>query len=367
MTDGISAIELARARLGRLRRRAQASIRPRVSLPAEVVAHTEVERILPPPQVAPRGQTVLTLTQQFDYGDPARGMAYEETAFLHTLLHMGFEVRRFDFATLAARYGTRTMNEALMEAVHLWQPRLVFAMLTGDQLDPEALRAIRRPGLTTLNWFADDQWRFEQFSMRWAPEFDAVVTTSEEAAARYATLPGVRAVLSQFGFDPTFFRKIERPKTHDVAFIGLPHSDRRATIERIRSEEIEVVTRGVGWPEGRASFREMAELWARSRICLNLSATSSGNVHQVKGRDFEVPGSGELLLTQAHPAIERYFVPGEEIATYRDADDLVPQIRALLADDARRERIAAAGYERAHGEHTYRHRFEAIFSELGID
>lgn len=179
-------------------------------------------------------------------------------------------------------------------------------------------------------------------------------------------MPGVRPVLSQFGFDPNFFRKLEREKVHDVVFIGQPHGRRREIIERLRAAGIEVVTRGVGWPEGRASFSEMAELTARARINLNLSMTSRGGVHQVKGRDFEVPGAGELLLTQDHPDLARHFVPGEEVATYRDEEDILPQVRALLADEPLRTRIAAAGFARASREHTYRHRFETIFSEIGL-
>jgi len=87
---------------------------------------------------------------------------------------------------------------------------------------------------------------------------------------------------------------------------------------------------------------------------------------QIKGRTFEVPGSGGFLLTEAAPRLEEYFLPGREVGVFSDADDLVEQVDRWLADPQGRTAVAEAGYRRALAEHTYDHRFAAIFSAAGL-
>lgn len=88
---------------------------------------------------------------------------------------------------------------------------------------------------------------------------------------------------------------------------------------------------------------------------------------QIKGRTFEVPGCGGFLLTEAAPRLEEYFVPGREVGVYEDPDDLVVQIERWLSRPEERAAVAAAGHRRALEEHTYDHRFAAIFAEAGLE
>jgi spore maturation protein CgeB len=87
---------------------------------------------------------------------------------------------------------------------------------------------------------------------------------------------------------------------------------------------------------------------------------------QIKGRNFEVPGCGGFLLTERVPHLERYFEPGREIGVYDGADELVEQVGYWLEHEDERAAVAAAGYRRVLAEHTYDHRFEAIFARLGL-
>ena len=82
---------------------------------------------------------------------------------------------------------------------------------------------------------------------------------------------------------------------------------------------------------------------------------------QIKGRNFEIPGSGGFLLTQYAGGIEEYFVPGLEIATFSNDGELLERIQYFLSHDREREAIKSAGYQRALTDHTFQKRFEDIF------
>ena len=51
---------------------------------------------------------------------------------------------------------------------------------------------------------------------------------------------------------------------------------------------------------------------------------------------------------------------------YDDLDGLIEQSRYWLEHDEERTKLAEAGYRRVMAEHTYDHRFDAIFTAIGI-
>ena len=96
----------------------------------------------------------------------------------------------------------------------------------------------------------------------------------------------------------------------------------------------------------------MYEILRRSKITLNfhidLAEDWANNM-----RLYEATGSGALLLTDQKRNLAEIFVPGEHVAAYTSAEDCVRQIESLLGDDARRERIAAAGQAHAIATQNY--------------
>lgn len=318
----------------------------------------------PPPG---RRLRIVYVAMRHDYGSPARGLSFEEHAFYHSLLMMGHELLRFDFMALSRHHSRMGVNRMLLDAVYRYAPDLMFCVLFRDELDPRAVKEVSEQTPTaTFNWFTDDHWRYETFSRRWAPAFNWVSTTSAEAHGKYRRDGFGHAILTQWACNPHLFRPLGLPRTRGATFIGQPHGDRRRVIAGLRRTGIAVETWGQGWPAGRISQREMLRVINESKVNLNLSNASRGGVEQVKGRDFEVPGCGGFLLTRASPEIDRCYEVGREIVCYRDAADLTEKIRHYLAHDDEREAIAAAGYRRVLAEHTYEHRFAAVFDRMGL-
>lgn len=329
---------------------------------------------------------ILYVAMAHDYGRPELGPSFEEMNFRSALEGIGHELVPFDFKAREIQVGRERMNRELVEVAENVRAELIFFFLYEDEVPPETIRAAKQAGASvTMNWFADDHWRFEDFSRHYAPALDWVVTTDHAAMAKYRALGHPGTILSQWACNRYAYRRIEAPLEHDVTFIGMPHGNRREVIERLRSASFKVECWGRGWPAGRLRHDEMVRVFGTSRVNLNLSNSSApprgararlgalvrGIGHrsrpsQIKGRNFEVPGSGGFLLTERLPHLDEYFDLGREVAVFNSTEELVDQVAYWLDHPDERAAVAEAGHARVLAEHTYDHRFARIFETAGL-
>jgi len=113
----------------------------------------------------------------------------------------------------------------------------------------------------------------------------------------------------------------------------------------------------------RRRSRILPDFWHASR---NLRSYFQKKIPQIKARPFEITGSGGFCITGAADDTESYFIPGKEIAIYKDTNDLIEKIRYYLKHDDERKAVAKAGYERALREHNYNSRLVSVFEQLGL-
>jgi len=329
---------------------------------------------------------ILYVAMAYDYGRPELGPSFEEMNFRSALEGMGHEVLPFDFKEREGAVGRERMNRELVDLAGDARPDLAFFFLYENEIEPDVIRAVKGAGAgATMNWFADDHWRFKSFSRRYAPAFDWAVTTDHAAVAKYGALGHHGAILSQWACNRYAYGRTDEPIEHDVTFVGMPHGNRREIIGRLRSAGYAVECWGRGWPEGRLGHKEMVRVFGTSRVNLNLSNSSTpsntlrarvgawvrGVEHrprpsQIKGRIFEVPGSGGFLLSERLPHLDEYFELGSEIAVFDSEEDLVHQAGYWLEHPEQRTEVAEAGYRRVLAEHTYDHRFAEIFAVAGL-
>lgn len=334
---------------------------------------------------------ILYVAMAHEYGRAELGPSFEEMNFRSALEGMGHEVHAFDFKARHAAVGPDRMRRELVERATEVGPDLAFFFLFEEEIAPATIRAVGQAGgCPTMNWFADDHWRFEGFTRRYAPAFDWPITTDRDALPKYRAIGCERVLLSQWGVNRYAYSKTADRIEHGVTFVGAAHGDRREVIDRVRAAGHDVECWGAGWPNGRLDHDGMVRLFGASAINLNLSASSTPNrtlrfrlgalargrwrdalpagprPSQIKGRAFEVPGSGGFLLTDAVPHLEDYFEPEREIGLFGDADELVDRVGYWLDRPDERAAVAAAGHRRALAEHTYDHRFAAIFAAAGL-
>ena len=306
---------------------------------------------------------IFFVKSKYDYGDKSRGLSFEENNFLHTLIHSGYEVFAFDPLFAMKKYGRKMMNRALKESVYRSSPDIVFFVLFKDEIEFETIAEIRDVmKIKTLNWFTDDHWRFDSFSRHYAPYFSYVVTTYKDAFQKYKGIGYENVINSQWACNHFLFRKLDLPYKYDVSFVGQPHGDRPKVIKTLRDAGIRIETFGFGWPRGMVSTYEMIKIFNQSRINLNLSNASRGEVNQIKGRDFEIPGCAGFMITGHNEDLRDYFSLNEEIVTYIDIPDLIEKVKYYFAHENERERIKEKGYVRILREHTYTARFSKIFN-----
>ncbi len=306
---------------------------------------------------------VLLAYLHHDYGMARRGVSYETTAFRDPLHLLGCDLVEAPLDVLSARLGQKGAGEALLELAFRHEVDVAFVIPFKDEITPQALGELRDSlGVPVVAWFCDDHWRFDGFTTALLDHISVAVTTSPEAVEQYQERGFSRVLRSQWSVNHRVFRPLPLPPLYDCCFVGQPHSDRPELVRRLRTAGITVETRGFGWPEGRVSLREMVRLCNQSRVCLNFSAPSRTGRDQVKGRDFEVPAMARPLLRPYSEELAEYFTD-REIASFRDADELVEQARALLADAPVREDLARAGYARVLRDHTAEGRLARLFVE----
>lgn len=334
---------------------------------------------------------ILYVATVHEYGRPELGPSFEEMNFRSAFDGMGHELHRFDFQARLRAVGRERMNQELIALAGDVEPDLAFFFLSEDEIPPDTIRAVGQAGdCPTMNWFADDHWRFENFTRHYAPALDWSITTDRDALPKYAAAGIENVLLSQWGVNRYAYAKTAEQTEYDVSFVGFPHGDRRAVIAAVQRAGHPVECWGEGWANGRVDHDQMVRIFGASAINLNLSNSSTlprtlrfrlgalvrgrwedarqarVRPSQIKGRTFEVPGSGGFLLTEAVPHLEEYFVPGREVAVYETTDDLVEQVAYWLDHPRERAAIAEAGHRRALADHTYDQRFAAIFAAAGL-
>ncbi len=338
-----------------------------------------------------------------DYYLPKRGKSFEYNNFYLSLKGLpSTEVINLPFDRIL-EVGKEKFNEELLETVKKEKPDLVFAFMLSDEFDPKVLQEIKKI-TTSLAWFADDSWRFYNYSRYWAHLFTWVATTYSWTPALFKKYGQPNVVRSQWAanantYKPTGLNDSSKIQP-DVCFVGGWSKPRQKLVDALISRGVKVSVFGGGWAGGRVSDEEMLRLFSASKINLGLNPSPgyfnknslgrlfarrsvnkfvpdfhllsnircllSRGIPQIKARHFEIPACGGFVITSMADDLDKYYTPGKEIVIYSDLDDFVEKINYYLKNGEERKSIAKAGYERTIREHTYEKRFLDIFKHIGL-
>jgi len=269
------------------------------------------------------------------------------------------------------------MNKGLLQAANAAAAErpfdVVFAYLSGEQVDGDVLQGLRSLGAPMVNLALNDKETFVgRVSKGHAAgardicrHFDLCWTSTEDALEKYV-VEGALPIYLPEGANPAVHKPYDENKLYDVSFAGQCYGNRPETITKLREAGIKVETFGPGWPNGPLTMEEMVRTWSRSRINLGFGGVlGHKGAYCLKGRDFEAPMSGGLYLTEHHDELATFYEIGREIITYSGFDDLLEKIHCLLSEPDQAEAIRRAGRERALREHTWEMRFEKVFRLMG--
>jgi len=334
--------------------------------------------------------------------NPNRGWSFEYQNFYLTLKNMpGVDVVEYPFDVIP-EIGKVKFNEGLLEFVKKEKPDILFAFMYTDELIPRTLLQIKAFGHTkTVAWFADDYWRFWNYSRHWPTYFDHVVTTYSRAVDWYREAGFANILLSQWACNTSMYQPVEVAKDIDVSFVGQRKSGRVRAVRALKSAGIKVECFGFGWPNGKISPEEMLSVFGRSKISLNITDRKSLldpssiarlflkkstnhivpdfhfrdnlkayrhlSIPHTHARPFELAGFNSFVISGRSEDIGKYYEENKEMVFYDDVADLGKKIKYYIAHDAERDKIARAGYARTKKDHTYDKRFREIFNKVGYN
>lgn len=353
---------------------------------------------------------ILYCSLKNEYGRPDWGLAaIDYQQFYGSLQQMeNVELKHFAFDEKMRELGRDGMNQALLDSVLETKPDLLFTFLFTEEIKEETIEYITKNTKTkTLNWFADDNWRFPVFSKAWAPLFTAIATTDSLAFKKYKQM-GVNAISTMWGANTALYQPqdpVKDPGNYQITFVGKNYGKRQEYIKILQKHKLHAQGFGKGWPSGVIEFEKMLEIFSFSKISLNFSESPfftakdkikaaaklfvkkelghyklnvqnfssslesaiQGQRRTIKTRTFEIPACGGFLLTgKPDEDLSEYYTAGKEVEVYSSLSELKAKCQYYLNNEEARRAIAKAGYERTVKEHTYVRRFAEIFKQMGL-
>lgn len=274
------------------------------------------------------------------------------------------------------------MNRAMLEAFHAANKEqpvdAIIGYLSGANTNPETLQEMANTGAAIFNFCFDDKLQFpgRKLGGRFtgpaaiAHVVDLNLSNAPISRIKYAMHGGLSLFFPQ-GAHPDFHKPYPVPFDFDASFVGARYGWRGPFIDNLQRllapGGIHIACFGKGWPGGFLSDEELTKLYSRSRINLGFGGVGySQKVVCLKGRDFEVPMSGGLYLTQNNPELPLIYEVDNEILTYNNLEDCAQIIRETLADPARAEAIRKAGHARAVRDHSWGARWDTILKFAGL-
>ena len=262
------------------------------------------------------------------------------------------------------------LNADLIAVANRERPDAIWA----DKLlsmQPRTLDRLRAMGIATVSYMIDNPFGTRQdpgwrLYMKCIPHYDLHVTQRDKNILDY-TSRGARDVIKiQTAYEPTLHFPPpagwnDKDRDREVSFIGTPYDDRATTLSNLaRQNEFGVAISGHRGQWQRAlspeSFRQMyreGELYQQEyreaiwRSKINLSFLTHANQDEFVHKSFEIAGCGSFLLAERSDGHLKRFKEDEEAVFFSTYDELVEKIRRYLPDEAARQRIAAAGCQRA--------------------
>jgi hypothetical protein len=335
-----------------------------LTTPAETDIYQQIKTSFPEKQIKNKGSLSI-LAIYHDYN-------WEGLSLGPSLARFG-NVQHLDWHEFQSADGLGFV-EAAIELNKTHQFDVIFTYLSGEQVTPNAMRTLRSINVPIVNLALNDKESFvgkvknhRVGGMRdICCYFDLCWTSTEDAIVKYV-VEGATPIYLPEGANPFIHKPYDEEKIYDVTFVGQCYGNRPEIISRLRSVGVNVQAFGPGWPSGPLSSEEMIRTWSRSHINLGFGGVlGHKEIFCLKGRDFEVPMSGGLYLTEYHDEISPFYLNGSEIVTYRNFSDLVEKIKWLLANPSDAEAIRQRGRARALKEHSWEMRFEKVFKLLGV-
>jgi len=310
--------------------------------------------------------------------------------FMHdTLIEMGHSVAFFDWRVIGEAKGADGMNKELIGAIEKLSPDITI-IAKGLGITADTIKQMREiHDHYIVGWMFDCTLGPHEIYdvpdyVEFAKSLDTYYAFSQNNVENLGRIGINTKLLPQANYHNDYYPDVvnsiqKRKWGADIVFIGNVgglHPNRDRVLNRIYEEGFDLKLYGeVLFPEntepeyvkdchsGYAVYGDQHnKVVACSKIVLGLDAfpdrEGSWSV-----RIYKVMGAGGFYLTTHTKGIEKMFVPGEHLETYKDDDELISKIVKYLTNDEEREKIAEQGRKEVEENHTQRQRLQVIVDD----
>ncbi|MCJ7805532.1 glycosyltransferase [Patescibacteria group bacterium] len=203
--------------------------------------------------------------------------------------------------------------------------------------------------------------------------FDLIITSFPHYVKMFRKM-GIKSEYHKLAFEPRVLKKVgKQERIYNVTFIGsfTPYHRKGTKILEEVAKQIPIHVWGQGIEflsplsplrknyHGEAWGLEMYKILAQSKIVLNRHISVSGK-YANNMRLYEATGMGTMLLTDYKKNLNDLFIDGREMISYRNALDIIQEVKYFLKKDEKRKKIADAGQIRTLKEHGYPKRMKEL-------
>jgi len=124
------------------------------------------------------------------------------------------------------------------------------------------------------------------------------------------------------------------------------------------------------YPGNLLDLSQVNKIYSLSSVSIGFNDQfnySDGLYFHTNLRNFEAAMAGACYLVEATPEINELFADEKEVMVFNTVDELIDKARFLLKNELFRKQLRLACRKRAFLEHTWEHRFNKLFSVLGIE
>lgn len=271
------------------------------------------------------------------------------------------------------------VSQSVLAKVETFEPDLVLAMAQAP-LNHQALKRLRRDGVTTAMWFVED-YRLFTYWKSFAPFYDIfAVIQKEPFFDELAAVGQPNAVYLPLAAQPDFHKPIElspveqRKFGSDVSFMGAGYPNRRVAFRELVNHNFKIW--GTEW-EGdhvleplvqlkgaRVSPEDCVRIFNATKINLNLHSSIQASELVTHGdfvnpRTFELAACGAFQLVDERSLMAEAF-KADELATFKSMDEFIAKIDHYLANPDECERFSQKSRARVLKDHTYQSRMRTL-------
>lgn len=271
------------------------------------------------------------------------------------------------------------VSQSVLAKVETFEPDLVISMAQAP-LNHQALKRLRRDGVTTAMWFVED-YRLFTYWKSFAPFYDIfAVIQKDPFFEELAAVGQPNALYLPLAAQPDFHKSVELTPVErkkfgsEISFMGAGYPNRRIAFRELVNLDFKLW--GTEW-EGdhvlepivqmkgaRVSSEDCVKIFNATKVNLNLHSSIQSdelvtNGDFVNPRTFELAACGAFQLVDERALLGEAFEEGE-LTTFISLQDMLDKIDFYLANPEKREAIAQKAQARVLADHTYQARMRSL-------